>query len=416
MTKKQNDAEAMQLLVRELLQRPIAYHRALASIGGGALAGLFLSQAWYWSGRTDDADGWFYKTRDEWTEETGLTRDEQETARKRLRSRQLLEEKRAGVPARLYFRVRVDALIEALTQSKLQLAEMHPTRRREVRSPVGGNAPNKSVGKHPTINTETTQRLPETTHTQAGVRAGSSYSLAICRRYAHYLTRQGMQGHPVNENPEAYASDIFQSGRADGFIERWLSDAAAKGSKTKFTAKLKARGKQSTSPVQWRSRFTFDEALRYAVHLRATNRHYVNNSADTLAQRFLESGKRDAEIEAFLIAEHKPAASGDRSATSRFTLAQCRQYAESLRGDGITNPAGYAKTIFRSGEDDAEIEKFLVAGATASGNGKGKRVDASACPDCGGQGFYYPAGHNKGVKMCTHPRLKSQRGSASAGA
>lgn len=44
---------------------------------------------------------------------------------------------------------------------------------------------------------------------------------------------------------------------------------------------------------------------------------------------------------------------------SRFTLEECRRFAESLRGEGIQNPGGYATTIHRSGEVDDRIEAFL---------------------------------------------------------
>ena len=44
---------------------------------------------------------------------------------------------------------------------------------------------------------------------------------------------------------------------------------------------------------------------------------------------------------------------------SKFTLEECRSFAESLREEGIQNPGGYATTIHRSGEADERIEAFL---------------------------------------------------------
>ena len=46
-------------------------------------------------------------------------------------------------------------------------------------------------------------------------------------------------------------------------------------------------------------------------------------------------------------------------AGSRFTLEECRAFAESLRTEGIQNPGGYATSIHRSGEADDRIEAFL---------------------------------------------------------
>jgi hypothetical protein len=44
---------------------------------------------------------------------------------------------------------------------------------------------------------------------------------------------------------------------------------------------------------------------------------------------------------------------------SRFTLEECRSFADSLRVEGIQNPGGYATSIHRSGEADARVEAFL---------------------------------------------------------
>ena len=85
---------------------------------------------------------------------------------------------------------------------------------------------------------------------------------------------------------------------------------------------------------------------------------------------------------------------------SRFSIEDCRNYARHLQstGQGITNPGGYATTIHRTGEADALIEAFLSPAPAA--------VDASDCPDCQGSGYFYPEGVEKGVKKCSHERLK----------
>ena len=97
-----------------LCDRPIAFHRIFVTITGSIVAALLLSQAMYWQRRTKDPDGWWWKTMEEWTEETGLTRREQETARRELRTVGVLEERRRGSPARLYFRVDLDCLDKRL--------------------------------------------------------------------------------------------------------------------------------------------------------------------------------------------------------------------------------------------------------------------------------------------------------------
>ncbi|KMQ75282.1 HNH endonuclease [Marinobacter subterrani] len=101
----------------ELMARPIAFQRAFVDLGVGIAGALMLSQCIYWAKRVTDEDGWFYKSQQDWEEETGMNRREQERARKALKSIGVLEEKRRGVPAKMYFRVNEQALEKALLGS-----------------------------------------------------------------------------------------------------------------------------------------------------------------------------------------------------------------------------------------------------------------------------------------------------------
>lgn len=102
--------------VLKLLASPIAYYAILAKISGGVTAGVFLSQLIYWTGRGKQADGWIWKSADEMESETGLTRTEQETARRKLKDRGFIAERLAGVPATLHYRVDLDAIMRAIAQ------------------------------------------------------------------------------------------------------------------------------------------------------------------------------------------------------------------------------------------------------------------------------------------------------------
>jgi hypothetical protein len=133
--------------------RPISFNRDFVSLGVGITGALMLSQAVYWSKRTKDEEGWFYKTQEEWEEETGMSRKEQETARKRLKDAGLLEETRAGLPARMYYRINADKLLEALGNSQ------GCTGSENKNAQIGQTGLNKS-DKHSITETTT-----ETTHT-----------------------------------------------------------------------------------------------------------------------------------------------------------------------------------------------------------------------------------------------------------
>lgn len=96
--------------VRARLGNPIAYYSTLARIPGGVEDSLFVSQFFYWYDKGHNPEAWIYKTQDEISEETGLTRRNQETARKQLRKIGVLEEKRIGIPERLTYRLNLDVL------------------------------------------------------------------------------------------------------------------------------------------------------------------------------------------------------------------------------------------------------------------------------------------------------------------
>ena len=96
----------------------VAFYPRLADLTGSVTAALLLGQCLYWTDRVlrqqPEREGWFWKTAVEWRQEIGLTRREQETARCRLRALGVLEEKRAGMPAKRWFRIDVAALEQQL--------------------------------------------------------------------------------------------------------------------------------------------------------------------------------------------------------------------------------------------------------------------------------------------------------------
>ncbi|MGD8109360.1 hypothetical protein [Vibrio sp. TRT 17S01] len=163
----------------ELLDRPIAFHRPFVELGLGITGALFLSQALYWSRRTNSS-GYFYKTQEEWEAETGMTRREQETARKKLKSFGILEEKKQGVPCRVFYRINDQKLLSILSQKESENQEtpvcteapnqfggMRQTSMAETDTLDCTNPPSSDGGNSQT-KTEITQRLPETTSKEGG--------------------------------------------------------------------------------------------------------------------------------------------------------------------------------------------------------------------------------------------------------
>lgn len=84
-------------------------NRCVARVGPAA--GIFIRQLLFWTGKQHDPEGWIYKTQSEMQKETGLSRKQQEKARKILCKHGVLKENKRGVPCRLWYWVDLEALL-----------------------------------------------------------------------------------------------------------------------------------------------------------------------------------------------------------------------------------------------------------------------------------------------------------------
>ncbi len=109
-------------VVQKILGRVVAYHAAFTLLPGVSVPGaVFLSQAFYWTRniKAEERGGWFYKNqrgRDSWESETGLSPKQQANARKSLVEIGVLEEERRDVPAKMWYRVNCERLLELLAE------------------------------------------------------------------------------------------------------------------------------------------------------------------------------------------------------------------------------------------------------------------------------------------------------------
>lgn len=93
--------------------RAIAYRPNLARLFGGVVAEIFFEQIFYWQDKADSELG-VYKTQEELEIETGLSRKEQETARKLLREKGVLIETHKRLEHRMYYKINNEKLDELL--------------------------------------------------------------------------------------------------------------------------------------------------------------------------------------------------------------------------------------------------------------------------------------------------------------
>lgn len=105
------------LVLAELLGPSVAFHRTLVDVAGGVHAGLMLSRALHLTRLQirRRLDQWIVSSAARWSEELGLTRREQETARRDLVRAGLWEECLRGIPPSLVARIRLDCLLALLT-------------------------------------------------------------------------------------------------------------------------------------------------------------------------------------------------------------------------------------------------------------------------------------------------------------
>lgn len=120
--------ESMSVLERLFGRGNVTYHVAVAEALDSIAAAILAEQIAFWQAQSED--GWAFRTQEQIQEYTGMKRDARDGARKRLKQRGVLEEKLEGVPARLFYRLDLDAL-EGLVQ-ETQVVENQQTRMRET--------------------------------------------------------------------------------------------------------------------------------------------------------------------------------------------------------------------------------------------------------------------------------------------
>ena len=95
--------------------RPIAYYPKLAKPLGGVNAAILFGHFFYWHDKTENPLG-VYRTAEEIEDETGLSVQEQRTARSKLRERGVLIETEKRIEHRIYYKLDLDAFDDLMLQ------------------------------------------------------------------------------------------------------------------------------------------------------------------------------------------------------------------------------------------------------------------------------------------------------------
>jgi hypothetical protein len=135
--------------IKDMLpNRIVAYSPDLAKIVGGATTGLFLSQLLFLSDKGHNPEGWVFKSEAEMGKETGLTKREQQTARRKLLALGVIAIMRGGWKNTYHFKVLWEKLYQVI--AGFQQTQNVPTEK-------GERAQNVSAQSDQNVSTKTPQ-------------------------------------------------------------------------------------------------------------------------------------------------------------------------------------------------------------------------------------------------------------------
>jgi hypothetical protein len=115
----QQVAQTHRQKIKDMLpNRVVGYSPDLARMVGGATTGLFLSQLLFLSDKGANPEGWVYKSEQEMGKETGLSKREQQTARRKLLALGVIAIMRGGWKNTYHFKVLWEKLYQVIAGIK----------------------------------------------------------------------------------------------------------------------------------------------------------------------------------------------------------------------------------------------------------------------------------------------------------
>lgn len=121
----ETSTQVIETLKALLGSHTVAYRVIFAKAIGNVPAAIMLSQGFFWQESADfkdittfDGKPYFQKTAEQWYDATGLTEEQQKTARKHLGQIGMMNEKRAGIPALLYYNIDFEVTVAVIYRYK----------------------------------------------------------------------------------------------------------------------------------------------------------------------------------------------------------------------------------------------------------------------------------------------------------
>ena len=201
-------------LFEAMNEKPVAFHRVYAKITGSITAGLLLSQLVYWSKAMKGKS--FYKTDQDLCDELCFGLYELKGAKDKIK--EFVEIKRKGVPAKTWYTVDEDKLIDAITSyGKNQQLVMGKTNNKTLEKPITITE-NKSENKNTIYkNKKLTPQISSDKENKLGPNFQKWENPEdIKERYTEHCKKQGNRiifnkdGEQKQISPESFSELVFQ--------------------------------------------------------------------------------------------------------------------------------------------------------------------------------------------------------------
>lgn len=226
-----NQREKYQKALMELIGcRPVAYWPYLARRVGGAKSAIMLSQLLYWNGDVSviKRDGWILKSVEGMEEETGLTKLEQQTARKMLKDLGIVDSILKGIPRIWHYRIDMDLLAENLI-GEVSHSMGNPSNGKPIQRETHSTGKPANIGQKtdPTLGSFPTQLNNElkTTSLKTTDKTTSSSSEAP-KRSQRRGKKQEEEGSQVGS---LFSPSLLEKLKGIGVFDDRLPEIAAKG-------------------------------------------------------------------------------------------------------------------------------------------------------------------------------------------
>jgi len=218
--------------------------RVFIDFTGDHLAALLLSQILYWSDRTDDPEGWFYKTADEWQAELGMSAYQVKRAaavlaplgiESRVRKVKLTPKSHYRVDMKRF----TDLFMQFLENQETSKSKNYKLENQETSKSMESEETSKSYKEH-RLHAETTPPTPAPAKNQNGAGGGGDEIAILLDEYNIGASDSIAQLYR-EQYPNVDAATIRQS------IENLLADQVPKGT---IVNRLRSRPPAPGKPYQ----------------------------------------------------------------------------------------------------------------------------------------------------------------------